>query len=82
MTKYTENSAKLYIQKCRDVQLKRSFPRSVPFVTLLSGVLMEINSGSLRKLLDSCTIDQEISRTADRYSWRGIVFLPDVSKSR
>lgn len=30
---------------------------------------MEINSGSLRKLLDSYSIDQEISRTAERYSW-------------
>jgi len=43
---YFENSAEIYVQKFRDVQLK-SFPNLLPFVKRPLEELMEINCGSL-----------------------------------
>lgn len=74
VAKYIENSDKIYIWKCWDVQLKRHFPKLLPFVEWLLGQLMEIKSGSLRKLPASYSTDQGMSRAADRYSWCELYF--------
>ena len=67
------------MQRC---STQKEFSQVNSICEITFGTADEINSGSLRKLLDSYRVDQEISRTADRYSWREIIFLPNVSKSR
>lgn len=72
MTKYTENSK--YMFRNAETFNSRVFPKLPPFVKLLLGELMEINSDSLRKLLVSCSTDQEILRTANLY----FLILPGI----